>query len=53
MGYEFFGGKIIVPSTPVPGINNDQSLNVVNMKYAGMALGTFILFLKMVTSKHN
>ena len=27
MGYEFFGEKIIVPSAPVPGINNDQSLN--------------------------
>ena len=27
MGYEFFGEKIIFPSAPVPGINNDQSLN--------------------------
>ena len=26
MGYEFFGEKIIFPSTPVPGINNDQSI---------------------------
>ena len=26
MGYEFFGEKIIFPSTPVPGLNNDQSL---------------------------
>ena len=26
MGYEFFGEKIIFPSTSVPGINNDQSL---------------------------
>ena len=26
MGYEFFGEKIIFPSAPVPGINNDQSL---------------------------
>ena len=26
MGYEFFQGKIIFPSAPVPGINNDQSL---------------------------
>ena len=26
MGYEFFEEKIIFPSTPVPGINNDQSL---------------------------
>ena len=25
MGYEFFEEKIICPSTPVPGINNDQS----------------------------
>ena len=25
MGYEFFGEKIIFPSVPVPGINNDQS----------------------------
>ena len=27
MGYEFFGEIIIFPSAPVPGINNDQSLN--------------------------
>ena len=26
MGYEFFGEKIIFPSTPVLGINDDQSL---------------------------
>ena len=26
MGYEFFGEKITFPSTPVLGINNDQSL---------------------------
>ena len=26
MGSEFFGEKIIFPSAPVPGINNDQSL---------------------------
>ena len=26
MGYEFSGEKIIFPSTPVPGANNDQSL---------------------------
>ena len=26
MGYEFFEEKIIFPSAPVPGINNDQSL---------------------------
>ena len=26
MGYEFFGEKIIFPSAPVPGVNNDQSL---------------------------
>ena len=26
MGYEFFVEKIIFPSTPVLGINNDQSL---------------------------
>ena len=25
-GYEFFGEKIIFPSAPVPGVNNDQSL---------------------------
>ena len=30
MGYEFFEEKIIFPSAPVPGINNDQSLNVMN-----------------------
>ena len=28
MGYEFFEEKIIFPSAPVPGINNDQSLRV-------------------------
>ena len=28
MGYEFFQGKIIFPFAPVPGINNDQSLNL-------------------------
>ena len=28
MGYEFFGEKIIFPSAPVPGINNDQSLMI-------------------------
>ena len=27
MGCEFFGEKIIFPSAPVPGINNDQSLS--------------------------
>ena len=26
MGHEFFGEKIIFPSSPVPGINNDQCL---------------------------
>ena len=26
MGYEFFKEKIIFPSAPVPGINNDHSL---------------------------
>ena len=26
MGYEFFEEKIIFPSAPVPGIDNDQSL---------------------------
>ena len=28
MGYEFFEEKIIFPSAPVPGINNDQSLRI-------------------------
>ena len=37
MGYEFFGEKIIFPSAPVPGINNDQSL--IYKKYtAGYAI---------------
>ena len=31
MGYEFFGEKIIFPSTPVLGINNDQSLKLFNL----------------------
>ena len=26
MGYEFLAEKIAIPSAPVPGINNDQSL---------------------------
>ena len=26
MGYEYFREKIIFPSTPVPGTDNDQSL---------------------------
>ena len=26
MGFELFGEKILFPSTPVPGINNDLSL---------------------------
>ena len=30
MGHEFFGEKIIFPSAPVPGINNDQSLICLN-----------------------
>ena len=36
MGYEFFGEKIIFPSAPVPGINNDQSLT-------DFTLGVFVL----------
>ena len=28
MGHEFLGGKIVIASAPVPGINNDQSLKV-------------------------
>ena len=28
MGYEFFGEKIMFPSTSVPSINNDQSLTL-------------------------
>ena len=26
MDYEFLGEKIVIPSSPVPGINNDQPL---------------------------
>ena len=26
MGYEFFGEKVVFPFTPVPGVNDDQSL---------------------------
>ena len=29
MGYEFFGEKVIFPSAPVLGINNDQSLSYI------------------------
>ena len=29
MGYEFYKEKIIFPSTPVLGINNDQSLKLI------------------------
>ena len=32
MGYEFFGAKIIFPSAPVSGINNDHSL-IINAHY--------------------
>ena len=28
MGHEFLGEKTVIPSTQVPGIDNDQSLNV-------------------------
>ena len=34
MGYEFFEEKIIFPSAPVPGINNDQSLTDIKMLWA-------------------
>ena len=27
IGYEFSGEKIVIPSAPVPGINNDQLIN--------------------------
>ena len=33
MGKEFFQRKIIFPSTPVPGINNDQSASGVWKTY--------------------
>ena len=29
MGYDILENKIIFPSTPVPGVNNDQSLSTV------------------------
>ena len=32
MGYEFFVEEIIVPSAPVPSINNDQSLILALLK---------------------
>ena len=38
MGYEFFEEKIIFPSAPVLGINNDQSLTscyISNKDYPG------------------
>ena len=28
MGYEFLEEKIVISSTPVPGINNDHSVKV-------------------------
>ena len=31
MGYEFLGEKIIFPSAPVSGIDNDQSLTVLTL----------------------
>ena len=33
MGYGFFGGKIICPSAPVLGINNDKSLSMLVQSY--------------------
>ena len=47
MGYEFFEEKIIFPSAPVPGTNNDQSLihrNLADGKIGNFALKMQILF---------
>ena len=49
MGYEFFEEKIIFPSAPVPGINNDQSLTLSKVtfdKYAGVMFYYFVMYLK-------
>ena len=32
-GLSIFGKKIIIPSAPVPGINNDQSLCILHKKW--------------------
>ena len=44
MGHESFGEKIIFSSAPVPGINNDQSLNVLinsKLQYRPILIRTF------------
>ena len=41
MGHEFFGEKIVFPSTPVLSINNDQSLIKLNqIEFLQVYLGT-------------
>ena len=35
MGYELLGEKIVIPSTPVPDINNDHSLTAIKIKNIG------------------
>ena len=47
MGYEFFEEKIIFPSTPVPGINNDQSLN--EIKWQGFLIRQMTYILKGIS----
>ena len=50
MGYELFGEKIILPSAPVPGINNDQSLTVLAGSHR-LILSSYILFKSVSTKK--
>ena len=52
MGYEFFGEKIIFPSAPVPGINNDQSLNGIRHNtIISKIINRLYIFIKLVSVK--
>ena len=47
MGYEFFKEKIIFPSAPVPGINNDQSLTFEEVsKFSSVNTANMVLQLR-------
>ena len=41
MSYEFFGEKIIFPSAPAPGINNDQSLMISKPQIHALLIQSF------------
>ena len=52
MGYEFFEEKIIFPSTPVPGINNDQSL-ILKETSASVKLTSFFWSFFILSKVHS